>query len=281
MQVDAGFALACTPLEPFANHLFTTRAWRLGVTPPLQSEPPTADEGSGAVADGWDDVSSAMGVAPHALARVHQVHGRATFVHRKGDDVPVAPPDADILITDDSAVALAVQTADCVAVLMADTRTGAVAAVHAGWRGLAAGVPIAAVESLVREFGSRPPDLIAAAGPAIGACCYEVGADVRERFEAAGFPQARVDRWFRRQPRAIPRNPSMEHLRHTRRAGHWFFDGWRATIDELETAGVPPARVHLAELCTSSHSGAFCSYRRDGKGAGRIAAAIRCLPPRP
>lgn len=281
MQVDAGFALVCTPLEPFANHLFTTRAWRLGATSPFQPEPPAAGGGSGALADGWDDVAGAMGVAPQHLVRVHQVHGRAVFLHRKGDHAPVVAPDADIIITDDSAVALAVQTADCVALLIADPRARAVAAVHAGWRGLAAGAPIAAVESLAREFGSRPSDLLAAGGPAIGACCYEVGADVRERFGAAGLPQALIDRWFRPRPGATPRNPSMERLRHAPRAGRWFFDLWRATIDELETAGVPPARVHLAELCTSSHFDAFCSYRRDGKRTGRIAAAIRCPPLRP
>ena len=281
MQVDAGFALVCTPLEPFANHLFTTRAWRIGAQPPLLPKPPTAGEASGAAADGWDDVASAMGVVPHNLVRVHQVHGRAIFVHRREDQTPVPAPDADIIITGDSAVALAVQTADCVALLMADPRTGAVAAAHAGWRGLAAAVPIAAVESLVREFGTRPSDLIVAAGPAIGACCYEVGADVRQRFGATGFPKALTDRWFRPQPGGTARNPSMDRLRHTRRAGRWFFDGWCATIDELETAGVPSARVHLAELCTSSHADAFCSYRRDGKGTGRIAAVIKCLPPRP
>lgn len=281
VQVDAGFALVCTPLEPFANHLFTTRAWLLGATPPFQPQPPPPREVSSAVTDGWDDVAGAMGVAPHDLVRVHQVHGRAVFLHRKGDRAPVAPPDADIIITADSGVALAVQTADCVALLMADPCTGAVAAVHAGWRGLAAGAPIAAVESLACEFGSRPSNLIAAVGPAIGACCYEVGADVRERFGATGFPQALIDRWFRPQPGATPRNPPMEQPCRAPRAGRWFFDGWRATVDELETAGVPPERVHLAELCTSSHFDAFCSYRRDGKGAGRTAAAIRCLPPRP
>jgi copper oxidase (laccase) domain-containing protein len=65
------------------------------------------------------------------------------------------------------------------------------------------------------------------------------------------------------------------------RAGHWYFDGWQAARDQLESAGVPAAQIHLCALCTASHPGLLCSYRREGKGAGRIVAAIRCASRRP
>src|SRR5205823_11724397 len=115
-----------------------------------------------------------------ALLRAHQVHGTNVAAHRPGH--PVAPPaDADIIITDDPAAAAAVQTADCVPALLVDTRTGAVAAVHAGWRGLAQRAPQRAVEAMVDAFGTRESKLVAAIGPAIGPCCYEVGGEVREQ----------------------------------------------------------------------------------------------------
>lgn len=225
-----------------------------------------------------------MLAAPSSLVRVRQVHGRAILVHRAVRKEPVAPPQADIIIggdiSGDLSAVLAIQTADCVPLLMADRRTGVVAAAHAGWRGLAAGVPAATVAALAREFGSRQGDLIAAAGPAIGACCYEVGADVRACFEAGDFSPAEIDRWFHEQPLATALNPSMPGLASPRRPGHWFFDAWRATLDQLEAAGVPPAQIHIAELCTASHE-ILCSYRREGTGAGRMAGAISCPPRRP
>jgi purine-nucleoside/S-methyl-5'-thioadenosine phosphorylase / adenosine deaminase len=162
-----------------------------------------------------------------------------------------------------------------VPLLIADERTAAVAAAHAGWQGLAAGVPSAAVTALAREFGSRPSDLIAVIGPSIGACCYEVGTAVRDRFEAAGFGPGRIARWFREEPRPTSRNPSMPGLPRPLRASHWFFDAWSAARDQLEEAGVPADRIFVAELCTASHPDTMCSYRREGSAAGRIAGAIR------
>jgi YfiH family protein len=149
-----------------------------------------------------------------------------------------------------------------VPLLMADRATGAIAAAHAGWRGLAAGVPGAAVAALAHEFGSAPADLIAAVGPSISAERYEVGEEVRASFQSAGFSAAQLERWFR---------PA-------ERADHWLFDGWRSVQDQLESAGLPEAQVHTAALCTATYPDLFCSYRRDGKGAGRIAAAIRSTP---
>src|SRR4029078_13150461 len=87
--------------------------------------------------------------------------------------------------SNDPLVAIAIQTADCVPLLLADSRSGAVAAAHAGWRGLAAGVPAAAVSALARAFDARPADLVAAVGPSIAAPSYAVGPDVAERFTAA------------------------------------------------------------------------------------------------
>jgi YfiH family protein len=252
VQALAGPALVCRPLEPFAAHLFTTRPWALG----------SASAGSDPAA--WRQVASAIGVDSARLVRANQLHGASIIVRRASQDAPDPEtpehlPDADILVSDDARLALAIQSADCVPILIADRRTGAVAAAHAGWRGLAARVPVVAVEAMTRECGSRPADLVVAIGPSISAARYEVGADVRERFAASGCSSAQLARWFADADRTE----------------HWFFDGWRSARDLLEAAGVPATQIHNSELCTASHPGLLCSYRRDGKRAGRSAGAIR------
>jgi len=239
--------LVCRALEPHAPHLFTTRDWRLGTAAGTERDA------------GWGDVAAALGVDPAHLVRAHQVHGAAVVFRRRGDAAAGAPlPDADILVSDDASVALAIQTADCVPLLMVDRRTGHVAAAHAGWRGLAAGVPGVAVRAMADAFGADAADVIAAIGPSISAENYEVDAAVRSAFEAAGAPKPQLARWF------LP----------GRRPARWQFDGWRSAVDQLEAAGVPRDQIHVATLCTAAQS-RLCSYRRDGTAAGRIAAAIR------
>lgn len=246
--------------------MMTTRHWALGFGPGVDEQ------------RAWNEIAGTMG-AP--LVRVRQVHGADVLVRRAGGDAALAAPAADIIVSNDPTVAAAIQTADCVPLLLADRRTGAVAAAHAGWRGLAAGVPRIAVDALVREFGSRPADLVAAAGPSIGACCYEVGVDVRRRFTNAEFPGEMLDRWFFGCAQPTAGNPSMAGLSGEPRPDHWYFDGGRATRDQLESAGLPPDQVFVAELCTASHPGVLCSYRRDGAGAGRLAGVIRARGRRP
>jgi len=245
---SAGPALVCRPLDRYAPHLFTTREWRLGTSAVDHREA------------GWHDVADAVHVDPARLARAHQVHGHAVVIRRRGDADGERPPlpDADILISNDSSTALAIQTADCVPLLLADRRTGAVAAAHAGWRGLAAGAPRAAVRAMHDAFGTTPADIVAAIGPSISAANYEVDAAVRSAFAAAGATDPQLETWFLAG----------------RRPDHWQFDGWRSAVDQLADAGVPRAAVHVAGLCSFEHR-QLCSYRRDGTGAGRMAAAIR------
>ena len=253
----------CRALEPIAQHLMTTREWELGTGP-------TTDEERA-----WSEVATALTIHVDRLGRVHQVHGADILIRRAGDGQVATLPDADIVVSNDPALGIAIQAADCVPILIADRRTGAVAAAHAGWRGLAADVPRVTVEALAREFGSRPADLVAAAGPSIGACCYEVGPEVRQRFEEARWPESKTSGWFSTRPQPTMGNPSMAGVRMEPRPGHWYFDSGRAACDQLESAGVPRDQIFVAKLCTASHPGALCSYRRDGAGAGRLAGAIR------
>jgi len=254
----AGPALVCEPLESVARHFFTTRVWRLGGA-------------SAATDEAWGDVAAGIGVDRADLARMHQVHGATVTAAMRG--AGASRPPADVAVTADRDVALAVQAADCVPLLIADRRQRVVAAVHAGWRGLAALAPHAAVNALRRVAGSRPADLVAAIGPSIGACCYEVGPDVREALLHAGLPSAISDRWFFDVPQPSSMNPSMPGLSPVRRIDRWFLDCWSVARDQLAESGVRD--VHVAGWCTASHPDLLCSYRRDGKGAGRIAGVIR------
>jgi hypothetical protein len=266
VATPAGPALVCRPLAAVATHLFTTRQWLLGSR--------TAGENDDR---GWQEVARAVAIAPGDLMRARQVHAAAVAI---GRHPPGSRPDADVLIARDPDIALAVQAADCVPLLMADRRTGAIGAAHAGWRGLAAGVPGAVVRALAHEFGSRVCDLIAALGPSIGACCYEVGGDVKERFVEAGFDSRAIERWFLASPAPTPLNPSMPGLG-GQRTGRWFLDGWTATVDQLVEAGLPADQIFSSTLCTASHPGTLCSFRRDGPPAGRLAAVIRSATGRP
>jgi polyphenol oxidase len=266
VQGAGGPALVCRPLEPYARHLFTSRQWMLGAA--ANGKSPAA----------WLEVARAVDVDVGQLARIHQVHGAHGVVAQSNAS---ERPDADIVMSNDRQIALAIQTADCVPLLIFETRSGAVAAAHAGWRGLAARVPAETVAMLTREFASRPEDLMIAAGPSIGACCYEVGEDVHERFTANGFTDAELAKCFFQEPQPTRRNPSMSGLPAGRRDGHWYFDGWTATRDALVAVGVPSERIHMAELCTASHPDVLCSYRLNGKSAGRMAAVVRSATPRP
>ncbi|HEX3698513.1 MAG TPA: peptidoglycan editing factor PgeF [Polyangia bacterium] len=187
-----------------------------------------------------------------------QVHGAAVSRVRAGDDeAAIGRLSADGLCTDVPGAVVSIFVADCIPVLMADARTGAVAAVHAGWRGTVAGVVAAAVRQLADAFGTRPAELRVALGPAIGVCCFEVGDDVVHAVTAA-----------------IPGADDAGAIR--RRGG-----GAKAHVDLkllnrllLERAGVPAANIDAGPECTACDRTRFFSYRRDAGHTGQMAGFI-------
>jgi YfiH family protein len=230
-------------MRPLAHHVFSARGLDV----------PHADAGTG-----WGELSAWLGVEARHLWRLRQVHG----VTAHTDGVPCgdgAWPEGDLLATDRADVALAVRTADCVPILYADSRTGAVAAVHAGWRGSVAGAAPRMVEVLASRFGSRAGDLVVAIGPSIGPEAYEVGPEVGDAFSAAWPEDAARGTWW------APLGAT----------GKLLLDLWTITRDQLAGAGVPTERIYVAGLCTATLVEVFHSYRVDGAGAGRMVAAIR------
>jgi YfiH family protein len=241
-------------IAPFA-HGFSTRAG--GVSPaPFDTLNMGARWGdaAGNVEENRRRLLQAVGIAgPLYVAR--QVHGAAVTRVRAGDDpAAIARIEADALITDDPGIALGVFVADCIPALIVDPRTGALAAVHAGWRGSVAGVLPAVVRALVDELGARPQDLRVALGPAIGSCCFEVGAEVVAEVEAAlgGTASGKV---IVPSPRGAP--------------GKWHVDLKAANRILLERAGVPPTAIDAASDCTSHTPAQFFSYRRDRDKTGQ------------
>jgi YfiH family protein len=196
---------------------------------------------------GWEErdagrarVGSALGNQGR-LYLLKQVHG--TVVRRAPWE---GRPEGDAAVGERPGMILGIETADCLPVLLADPRRRVVAAAHAGWRGTAAGVARAAVGALV-EGGSRPEDLLAALGPGIGPCCYEVGEELKAAFGPGG------DAFFRPGPRGKP------HL-----------DVRAANVAQLKAAGVPEARIHSVAECTRCRADLYHSYRRDGPRSGRM-----------
>jgi YfiH family protein len=240
-QVPWGRVLQCVPLAAAAAHFFTAGELTLRDNP-----------------DEWAAVAAAIGVVPDDLLLIRQVHGAAVAVASPDRARPWDRREADAVIANDPEAAIAVRVADCVPVLLADETGRHVAAVHAGWRGVAQRTVIAAVEAMQARFGVRPERLIAAIGPSIGPCCYEVGEATLQAFREAGHHASVLERWFE------PRGGGTFHL-----------DLWRATRDELEGAGVNGGAIHTAELCTKTHAARFHSYRVQGERAGRMAAVIR------
>jgi YfiH family protein len=215
----------------------------------------------------WGDDSASVDENHHRLLaasgastilRASQVHGvRILRVRRSDDPATLAGEKADGLCTDESGLGLSVHVADCTPILMACERTGACAALHAGWRGTVAGMARAGVEAMVSEFGCRPADLHVALGPCIGSCCFEVGAEVVDAFTAAmpgsGYSGVIV--------RVAGHKPHID-LRCFHRS-------------ELEAAGVSREKIDVSPDCTLCDAERrFYSFRGAGRATGQSVGFI-------
>ncbi len=230
-------------------HGFTTR--RGGVSPPpwdaLNLGGSVGDDPA-RVTENWRRLEAATGLL---FARVRQVHG-ARVVHLDAASAPTE--EADAVVSTEAGLAACVSVADCVPVLVADPGSGAVCAVHAGWRGTLARIAAEAVRAFARISSAPPARLLAAIGPSIGPCCYEVSHDLAERFRAELGPVVRGG--------PAPR-----------------LDLWAANRRILEAAGVGPERIDCIGRCTACERDAFFSHRRDAGRTGRQMAFI--APHRP
>lgn len=186
-----------------------------------------------------------------------QVHGTTTRLIENCLDTQCDQAQSDALMTRQSNILLGVKTADCVPVLLGDTRTNALAAVHAGWRGTLKGIVAKTLSDMHRAFGTRPADVYAAIGPAALACCYEVGPEVvsafKEKFDYG------------------------DTLFSAYRNGHARIDLHAANRRQLTAAGVPDAQIWTAPLCTMCRTDLFFSYRREKPLYGRTGRSMSVI----
>lgn len=196
---------------------------------------------------------AAAGAAGWPILKLKQVHSGVVAdmedTSAAGDAV-----EADASITALRGVMLGVQTADCVPILIADRAARAVSAIHAGWRGTVSRIAETAVKQLTDRFGLNPENLIAAIGPHIGPCCYEVGEEVAEQVEGSG---------------AIVRTPEFPKPHLNLAAANRF---------QLMLAGIPEQQIDICTLCTKCREDLFHSYRRDGKSMGHMLSIIGIAP---
>ncbi|HYL76929.1 MAG TPA: peptidoglycan editing factor PgeF [Bryobacteraceae bacterium] len=171
------------------------------------------------------------------LATVRQIHSNKVLQGDRGGCLG----DGDALISNKPGITLAVRTADCLPILMADPRNRAIAAVHAGWRGTVQEIVLKTMEAMTEKFGTRQEDLVVAIGPGIGPCCFEVGPEVASQFGLTGRVKVDLAETILRQLR-----------RNDGTLGH----------------------VATANMCSRCQPDLFESYRRDGEKAGRMVSAI-------
>ena len=215
---------------------------------------------------------SAIAAKDFSHIPLKQIHSDAI---RCVSTVPAEPPHADALTTDTVGLLLSVQTADCVPILLVDPKKRAVAVIHAGWRGTLARIALKSVGRMIQEYGSKPSHLIAAIGPSIGPCCYEVGVELVTQFTAQFaegaeyFDEARTGdepnpiQWLNMKPPGHQPPPKNVRL-----------DLRKANVSQLKSAGLRLANIYVSDLCTACNTGLLFSYRKEGPVSGRLLAAV-------
>ena len=203
---------------------------------------------------------SSLGINGEKAVTCQQVHGeqiaRVTAEKRGAGfrDIADAVPETDALITNEPDVPLMLFFADCTPILLADPVRRAVGLAHGGWKGTLRSIAAKTVAAMQREFGCLPENMLAAIGPSIGSCCYQVGSEVAAQFEAA-----------------FPGFASQILLKE---ADNIRLDLQRANTLQLQEAGLRVSNIAASHVCTACNNSQFFSYRADKGKTGRIAAII-------
>lgn len=191
------------------------------------------------------------------LATVWQVHGDDIKLVADQADVETSDQKFDALISDLEGVLVGVKTADCVPVLVGDPKTGAFAAIHAGWRGTAQSIVSKAIDRMKAAFGTDAADLVCAIGPAACGRNYEIGQDVIDAFKE-NFPSS--EKYFA-----------------ATRDGHALVDLHMANKDQLLEKGVPESSIFVSTLCTMERTDLFFSYRVEKKKYGKTGRLLSVI----
>jgi len=243
----------------------------------------TQHDSRAAVARNRELLLKSLGAAgprkPWPLVSVRQIH--SDLIHHVSA-VPSKPLVGDGLITDTPGLVLAVLTADCLPVILVDRKRRAVGVFHAGWRGTVSRIVEKGVGEMCKEFGSNPRSLVAAIGPGIQQCCYEVGGEVRAQFESQF---AYATSLFREVKESDPVREKYPLLFLSARApGHSelpvkiFLDLVEANRRQLLDAGLPAKNIDSGAPCTACHTELLFSHRAEKGVTGRMMAAVGIKP---
>jgi polyphenol oxidase len=207
-----------------------------------------------------------------SMIALRQVHSDLVRLYRS---LPEVPESGDAAVTNRPGQLLAVQTADCVPILLVDPKKRAVAAIHAGWRGTLRRIAEKTVGQMRMHFGSEPGDMVAAVGPAIGGCCYEVGTEIAADFlsqftDAPDFfdefrtgDEPNPVQWLNQMPPGHQPPPKNVLL-----------DLRKANASQLRAAGLKEKNIFVSNLCTACRPDLLFSYRKQGAKSGRLMAAV-------
>lgn len=215
---------------------------------------------------------SALGASDFALVALKQIHSDVIHLFEAS---PAEPCRGDASATNRPGLLLAVQTADCVPILLADLKKRHVAAVHAGWRGTLQRIVAKTIGRMQMQFGTKPADMLAAVGPSIGGCCYEVGTEVASEFRSQ-FPNA--SEWFDELRTGDEPNPlqwlNMAPPGHQPPPKNVLLDLRKANRAQLLDAGLREQNIVVSELCTACRRDLFFSYRKERGATGRLMSVI-------
>ena len=221
-------------------------------------------------------LQSTLGAPNLGLAPLKQIHSDVIHLLSRSSADPCK---GDASVTNQPGILLAIQAADCVPILLVDPKKRAVAAIHAGWRGTLARITEKAVGRMQLEFGSDPAHLLAAIGPSIGPCCYEVAADFVTKFTAQFadaqdyFDEARTGdepnplQWLNMKPPG--HQPPPKNVRLNLR---------KANRSQLLAAGLRDQNIFTSDLCTACRTDLLFSHRREGPLSGRLMSVIAIRP---
>ena len=254
-----GLVFFTSPLLSGVRHGFSTRKGGVSVPPwdSLNLGPSRGDDFA-AVTENYRRFCGAVGLNEKRVVLSKQVHETTVRVCTAADVGKGLWQErgytADALITNETGLTLVVFSADCGILLLHDPATGAVGAVHAGWRGCAGGIVEKAVAAMAAEYGAKPENILAAIGPCIGKCCFETDSDVPDAIRAALGNDA--------EPYLEVRSPKY----HVDLAGlnrQW-----------LLRSGILPDHIDVCGLCTACRPDLFWSHRKMGNARGVQAAMI-------
>jgi YfiH family protein len=219
---------------------------------------------------------SALSASGLKLISLKQIHSDVIHLF---DAAPAKPCRGDASATNRPGLLLGVQTADCVPILLVDPKKRAVAAVHAGWRGSLHHIVVKAIGQMQMQFKTKPADLLAAIGPAIGGCCYEVGTEVAIQFQSqfADAPE-----WFDEFRTGDEPNPiqwlNMMPPGHQPLPKNVLLDLRKANRAQLLGAGLRAPNIFVSHLCTACRRDLLFSYRKEGPTSGRLMSVIGLRP---